>query len=79
MVNTKLNTDKNAIIVKKVAIAATLRNVPHGARVRFTRTELGYRDSTVRMAISRLNETAGMKEYAMDIDEQDGSYLITRL
>lgn len=78
MVNAKLNEAKNCLIVKRVSIIDTLRNIPHGMEAHFTRRELGNRDGSVMSAVSRLNTAAGAKEYAARIDDADGSYWIRR-
>lgn len=78
MLNAKFQGDKNDLIVKKVNVPETLRNIPHGVTVHFTRKELTNRDTTVMSAISRLNTDLGSKEFEAEIDDKDGSYFITR-
>lgn len=78
MINTKLNSDKNVLIVKNVNVTATLRNIPHGREIHFLRSELANREGTVFSAVSRLNKEAGFREFTFRIDERDGSYWITR-
>lgn len=78
MQNSKFTGDKKALIVKKTNVPETLRNIPHGTCVRFTRRELSNRDTTVHSAVSRLNSEAGAKEYYVEIDPNDGSFLISR-
>lgn len=78
MVNTKLSEDKKVLIVKKVNVPETLRHIPHGSEVHFSRHDLGNRDMTVLSAISRLNKKAGQKEFSLHIDDNDGSYWIRR-
>lgn len=78
MENTKLNAEKNCIIVRRVNVTDTLRNIPHGKRIHFTRRELGNRDCSVLSAISRLNQKAQSREYSLRIDDEDGSFWVTR-
>lgn len=76
---TKFNGDKNAIIAKKVLVTETLRNIPHGTEIHFTRKELGGAgESTVNSAASRLNSDAPAKEFTVEVDSNDGSYIISR-
>lgn len=78
MIKSKLNSDKKVLIVQKVNVPATLRNIPYGREVHFLRSELANRDATVFSAVSRLNKEAGKKEFNLRIDDNDGSYWILR-
>lgn len=78
MESTKLIAKKKFIIVKKISVVDTLRNIPHKTEVHFTRRELGNRDGSVQSAISRLNKTANAREYSLRIDDADGSYWVSR-
>lgn len=78
MVNTKLNEGKNAVIVKKVAIAATLRNIPHRTEAHFLRRELCTNEGSLKVAVCRLNKKAGRQEYEVRVDSGDGSFWIRR-
>lgn len=80
MIKTKLNGDKKAIIVKKVCVPETLRNIPHGTKgMRFSRKELSNRESTIASAVYRLNNELGCNEFSFVVDPDDGSFLISRL
>lgn len=74
----KLNQQKNVVIVKRVMVAETLKNIPHGQTVRFTRAELTNSEGSVAASIFRLNKKSKGPEFSYSVDENDGSFLISR-
>lgn len=74
---TKFIGDKNDIIVKnnEVKVPATLRNIPHGTIIHFTRKELGI-PPTVKAAVSR--ENSKKKEFHIKTDYDGDGYWIAR-
>lgn len=78
MINAKLNEEKNAVVVKKISLSGTLRNIPHRTRVHFMRRDLETSEGAMSVAVSRLNRAAGRKEFTLKVDMDDGSFWITR-
>lgn len=78
MERVKFSIDKKVPIVYRVVVPETLKNIPPGEKVHFSRQDLGVRDGTIHAAINRLNKKAGAKEFSMIIDDNDGSYWIKR-
>lgn len=78
MVITKQNEDKSSLIVKTVNVTKTFQNIKPGSTVHFTRRELGNKDNTVLSAAYRLNVKAKRIEFTVRLDDNDGSYYVTR-
>lgn len=78
MINTKQNPDKKVRIVTKVLVGETLKTITPGTTAHFTRRELGNRDNSVQSAVLRLNKASKCNEYSLHIDDNDGSFWITR-
>ncbi len=77
MVNSKENSLKKVEVVKKINVPATIRQIPHGQTVRFTRQELGS-ESVVRSAIWRENAKHTDPEYTLELVDFGMYYDITR-
>lgn len=77
MVTTKENNVKKVNVIKKVDVAATIRQIPHGETVRFARQELGS-EGTVRSAVWRTNARCDAPEFSMELIENGLFYDITR-
>lgn len=77
MMNHKEITRKKVAVVKKVSIPATLREIPHGASVRFSRRELGG-EGCVRAAIWRENAKHVDPEFSLMLVDNGMYYDITR-
>lgn len=78
MERVKFSTDKKVPIVYRVVVPDTLKNIPPGEEIHFSRQELGVREGTVYTAVNRLNKAAGAKEFSVRLDSNDGSYWIKR-
>lgn len=78
MINNKETTLKKVKVIKKVNVPATIRQIPHGATVRFTRQELGS-ESVVRSAIWRENAKYPKPEFSLTLIELGMFYDITRV
>ncbi len=78
MINNKETTLKKVKVIKKVNVPATIRQIPHGATVRFTRQELGS-ESVVRSAIWRENTKYPKPEFSLTLIELGMFYDITRV
>lgn len=68
---------KKVNVVKKVDVAATIRQIRHGETVRFTRQELGS-EGTVRSAVWRVNARLPFPEFSIELGEYGLYYVITR-
>lgn len=79
MLNTKFNRDKNAIIVRRVALVDTLRAINHHTECNFKRDELTSSEFSLKATINRLNKTLGTAEFSYSLDPLDGSFWIRRL
>lgn len=77
MVNTKGNGIKKVKVVKKVNVPATIRQIPHGETVRFSRQELGT-ESVVRSAVWRENSRLPYPEYMLELVDSGMYYDIRR-
>lgn len=77
MINTKQTRGKKVAVVKKVNVPATIRQIPHGTTVRFTRQELGG-ESVVRSAIWRENAKHTDPEFTLELADFGLYYDITR-
>ena len=76
MFNSKKTTRK-ITPVKKVCVTATIRLIPTGETIYFTRKELGP-EGAVRSAICRENIRASHKEFEMEVVDYGTRYKITR-
>lgn len=79
MLNTKFNRDKNAIIVKRVALVDTLKAINHRTECNFKRAELTSSEISLRSTIRRLNNSLGTAEFSYCVDPLDGSFWVRRL
>ncbi len=77
MVNSKEINLKKVKVVKEVNVPATIRQIPHGATVRFTRQELGT-ESSVRSAVWRENAKHTTPEFILELIDSGMFYDITR-
>lgn len=77
MINTKNNNLKKVKVVKKVNVPATIRQIPHGETIRFSRQELGA-ESVVRSAVWRENSKLPCPEYILELVDSGMYYDISR-
>lgn len=77
MENSKETTLKKVKVIKKVNVPATIRQIPHGETVRFSRQELGS-ESVVRSAVWRMNSKCQTPEYFLTLVDLGMFYDITR-
>lgn len=77
MENSKETTLKKVKVIKKVNVPATIRQIPHGETVRFSRQELGS-ESVVRSAVWRMNSKCQTPEYFLTLVDFGMFYDITR-
>lgn len=77
MIKTKETDVKKVNVIKKVDVAATIRQIPHGETVRFARQELGS-EGTVRSAIWRTNTRCETPEFSLELVNNGLFYDITR-
>ncbi len=77
MINAKENHLKKVKVVKKISVPATIRQIPHGETVRFSRQELGS-ESVVRSAIWRENSKHTDPEFFLTLVDCGMFYDITR-
>ena len=68
---------KKVNVVKKVDVAATIRQIPHGETVRFSRQQLGS-EGTVRSAVWRTNAKLPYPEFSIALIDFGTYYDITR-
>lgn len=78
MIKNKETTLKKVKVIKKVNVPATIRQIPHGTTVRFTRQELGS-ESVVRSAVWRENAKCNNSEYSIKLIDFGMYYDITRI
>ncbi len=77
MINNKVISLKKVKVVKKVNVPATIRQIPHGETVRFSRQELGS-ESVVRSAVWRENSKGAEPEFTLELVDWGAYYDITR-
>lgn len=77
MNNNKEISLKKVKVVRNVNVPATIRQIPHGATVRFTRQELGS-ESSVRSAVWRENTKCQEPEFTLELVDYGLYYDITR-
>lgn len=76
MLESKQNEPKKIPVVKKVSITDTLLLIPHNSVARFT-----YRDmylTSVRSAVTRLNQMAGKDEFSVTVYNNGEEYDVFR-
>lgn len=77
MMNSKQINRKKGAVVKSTNLPATLRKIPHGTTVRYSRRELGS-ESSVRSAVWRENARGAAPEYTIELVDSGLYYDITR-
>lgn len=68
---------KKVKVVKNVNVPATIRQIPHGETVRFSRQELGS-ESSVRSAVWRENTRCNEQEFTLELVDFGLYYDISR-
>lgn len=77
MINSKEISLKKVKVVRNVNVPATIRQIPHGETVRFSRQELGS-ESSVRSAVWRENAKCQEPEFTLELVDYGLYYDITR-
>lgn len=72
----KPNKDKTAVVVMSVCLSETIKSVPVGKTVRFTRSELPVKEMSVYSACARLNAKLPQPVWEYKI-ENNGDIIIT--
>lgn len=69
---------KSPMIVRRVSIADTLRNISPGTSVKFNCREFESSLNSVRAVITRLNSNAGKKEFSVVSSDFGENYTVSR-
>lgn len=72
----KPNKDKTAVVVLAVCLTETIKSVPVGKTVRFTRAELPVKEMSVYSACARLNAKLPQPVWEYEI-QTNGDIVIT--